>query len=104
MKLVIDIDDEQVLFDIKNRGLEGETETDKVIINALYNGTPLPDNATNGDVIKALFPDIEIADTPCLDKVYTGIPFGKYIGANIDCMREWWNALYKVGDIDGKSD
>ena len=42
MKIVIDIDDEQVLFDIKNRSLEAQTETDKVIINALYNGTPLP--------------------------------------------------------------
>ena len=41
MKLIIDIDDEQVLFDIKNRGLESETETDKVIINALYDGIPL---------------------------------------------------------------
>ena len=43
MKLIIDIDDEQILFDIINRGLEAETETDKVIINALYNGTPLDD-------------------------------------------------------------
>ena len=42
MKIVIDIDDEQVLFDIKNRGLEAKSETDKVIINAIYNGTPLP--------------------------------------------------------------
>ena len=49
MKIVIDIDDEQVLFDIKNRGLEAQTETDKVIINALYNGTPLP--KVHGDLI-----------------------------------------------------
>lgn len=42
MQIVIDIDDEQILFDIKNQGLEGESETDKVIINALYNGTILP--------------------------------------------------------------
>ena len=42
MQIVIDIDDEQVLFDIKNRSLEAKSETDKVIINALYNGTPLP--------------------------------------------------------------
>ena len=41
MKLVIDIDDEQVLFDIKNRCLKAETDTDKVIINAIYNGIPL---------------------------------------------------------------
>lgn len=42
MQIVIDIDDEQVFFDIKNRGLTAETETDKVILNALYNGKPLP--------------------------------------------------------------
>jgi len=42
MQIVIDIDDEYVLSDIKNRSLEAESETDKVIINALYNGTPLP--------------------------------------------------------------
>lgn len=42
MQIVIDIDDEQVLFDIKNQSLEAKSETDKVIINALYNGTTLP--------------------------------------------------------------
>lgn len=49
MKIVIDIDDEQVLFDIKSRGLEAESETDKVIINALYNAIPLPEH--HGDLI-----------------------------------------------------
>lgn len=44
MKMVIEIDDEQVLFDIRNRGLEAKSETDKVIIDALYNGTPLPEH------------------------------------------------------------
>ena len=44
MKIVIEIDDEQVLFDIRNRGLEAKSETDKVIIDALYNGTPLPEH------------------------------------------------------------
>ena len=42
MQIVIDIDDEQVLFDIKNQGFEAESETDKVIIKALYNGIILP--------------------------------------------------------------
>lgn len=63
----------------------------------------IPKNATNGDMIKAVFPDIEIADSPCLDKVYTGIMFGKYIGVNIDCMRDWWSAPYKRGETDGNS-
>ena len=55
----------------------------------------IPENPTNGDMIKALFPDIEIADCTKLDKIYTGIPFGKLIGANRDCMRDWWNAPWK---------
>ncbi len=55
----------------------------------------IPKDATNGDVIKTLFPNIEIADSTSLKSIYTGIPFGEYIGANVDCMREWWNAPYK---------
>ena len=62
---------------------------------AIANGTPIPENPTNGDIIKALFPNIEIYDSEEMKKVYTGIPFGKYIGANVDCMRDWWNAPYK---------
>ena len=42
MELIIKIDDEMVCNDIKNKALEPTSETDKVIINALYNGTPLP--------------------------------------------------------------
>lgn len=56
---------------------------------------PLPNGATNGDVIKALFPDIEIYDSKVMESIYTGIPFGEYIGANVDCMRDWWNAPYE---------
>lgn len=40
MKLIIDIDDEMVCNDIKNKALEPTSATDEVIINALYNGTP----------------------------------------------------------------
>ena len=36
MKLIIDITDEQVCRDIVNGNLEPQTETDKVIIDALY--------------------------------------------------------------------
>jgi hypothetical protein len=49
MKLIIDIDDKDILFDIKNRGFEPQTETDKIIINALYNGKPY--EKTQGDLI-----------------------------------------------------
>lgn len=48
MKLLIDIDDEMVCNDIKNKALEPTSTTDKVIINALYNGTPV---SNEGDLI-----------------------------------------------------
>ena len=40
MKLIIDITDEQVCRDIVNGNLEPQTETDKVIVDALYRGKP----------------------------------------------------------------
>lgn len=44
----------------------------------------IPDNATNGDVINALFSDIGIIQT----NPYTGI---------IEIDLDWWNAPYKEG-------
>lgn len=48
MKLIIDIDDEMVCNDIKNKALEPTSATDEVIINALYNGKPI---SNDGDLI-----------------------------------------------------
>lgn len=67
------------------------------LADAIENGTPIPDNATNGDMIKAIFPNIQISDSEVMKNVYTGIPYGELIGANIDCMREWWNSPYQKG-------
>ena len=47
MKLVIEIDDETVLFDIRNHGLEPKSKTDEVIINSLYNGIPIEEYCKN---------------------------------------------------------
>ena len=81
------------------------TEGVEFVINMIDNAPtvqaiPIPDNATNGDVIQAVFPDIEISDGKGLSKVYTGIPYGELIGANIDCMRDWWNKPYKRSDAE----
>jgi hypothetical protein len=64
--------------------------------NAIANGTPIPDNATNGDVIKAIFPNTEVDDydygkDPVID-VY-GIDDTEYI----TLRKDWWNAPYKKG-------
>jgi hypothetical protein len=47
------------------------------IVRMIQNGTPIPDNATNGDVINALFPNEHDFET--------------------DFDEEWWNAPYRKG-------
>ena len=56
----------------------------------------IPDNATNGDVIKAMFPNTEVDDydygkDPVID-VY-GIDDTEYI----TLRKDWWNAPYQKG-------
>lgn len=91
MKLIIKISEEAYERHKAYKDIYGLSE-------AIAQGTPIPENPTNGDMIKALFPDIEIYDSEEMKSVYTGIPFGKYIGANVDCMRDWWDAPYKENE------
>jgi hypothetical protein len=66
-----------------------------MIENALKNGTPLPDNATNGDVIKTIFDVTEehfydedrMVDVYGLDR--TDDPSTFYA--------DWWNSPYQKG-------
>lgn len=54
----------------------------EIVGKAIVEGSVLPDNATNGDVVKALFPNI--------DKNFS----------NVIDIKLWWNAPYKVGDTE----
>ena len=60
------------------------------IVDCLYaiirNGTPIPNNATNGDVIKAMFKPNHVERTD--DNV---------IVENYDFNKDWWNSLYERG-------
>ena len=82
MKLIIDIPKE-----LKQKIDEGFTN--QVIINKLWdatrNSTPIPDNATNGDVIKILFAD------------FMYIPWKEWLMIDLP----WWNSPYQK---DGKAD
>lgn len=65
------------------------------LIYATANGTPLPDNATNGDVIKAMFPNTKAwvgasSDTTCVE--IEGIMQIHLVPT------DWWNAPYKEND------
>ncbi len=75
MKLIIDIDEND--YEYMKRGYVSSTFN---IFNIIKNGTPIPENATNGDVIKALFPNAQICGV---------------VGENLE--KSWWNALYQKG-------
>ncbi len=74
---------------------EFEKDLIKIGLENVKNIVLVKNGATNGDVIKAIFPNIQISDSEVMKNVYTGIPYGELIGANIDCMREWWKELYQ---------
>lgn len=92
MKLMIDISDstyEAIMArDWKNAGWLFNKE-----LKAIHEGTPIPDNGTNGDVIKALFPRIKIKKFPTFLRVIEG---EEYIPMTYD----WWNSPYKRGDTE----
>lgn len=65
---------------------------------AIRNGIPIPDNATNGDVLQAMFPYVK----PYLDTDLGGcqiVRFDFYKAYNGSCKfsKEWWNSPYQKG-------
>lgn len=56
----------------------------------------MPDNATNGDVIKAMFPNLKTGADPYIPSV--DIYVGGILMMRVD--RYWWNAPYKAGDTE----
>ena len=93
MKLIINISEEDYIY-AKQQVADGITNPFKICI---ANATPIPDNATNGDVIKAMFPNTEVDDydygkDPVID-VY-GIDDTEYI----TLRKAWWNAPYQKGN------
>lgn len=55
-----------------------------ICYKAVCNGTPIPDNATNGQIIQTLFKPNRVEKTD--DDV---------IVENYDFSKEWWNAPYQ---------
>ena len=98
MKLIIEIPDEQIptkheIIDIPTHFI------DKQVVEAGGLGfMQIPDNATNGEVIKAMFPNLEIEYTDTDE--YTNKPrYVKLIVENTIITRmsaDSWNAPYKA--------
>lgn len=105
MKVIIDISEHlyKLLKDLPSDSNEGTIEN--VLMKAVENGTPISDNATNGDVVKTIFPEIEIIDIrTIIDCPEEGtVYFECFEGDNIHSLDlSWWNALYKAESEDKK--
>ena len=104
MQIVINISKEDKdIMECDDDFIDTKFEIIERLLDSVHNGIVLPDNPTNGEVIKALFPGIEVCDNPINEKVYTGIPYNELIGVNIDATHEWWDAPYERGDINADS-
>lgn len=63
----------------------------QIPLEVIANGTPIPDNATNGDVIKVMFSNTEIMITD--ERVFLRDGTIVMIYPLI-----WWNSQYRKGD------
>ena len=95
MKLIIDISEEvrEHIFDLVDNGNEIPLGINAHMIKAIVNGKSIPDNATNGDMIKVLFPNCDYLEFIHDINVYPDKTKQKVVG-NFD--RDWWNAPYKA--------
>lgn len=97
MKIVIDIDENLFtrLFDCGKHDAVDMLN----VCSAVRKGTPLSENTTNGDVIKALFPNAIYTHVNKLSGMnFMRVKGLEAFGVNQDFYDEWWNAPYKGGE------
>lgn len=85
MKVMVELP-EKNYKELRNNFLSAECKS--ILKKAINKGVVIPDNATNGDVIKALFPDCEREsrlNEECIE----------VMGAYRVVDRSWWDAAYK---------
>lgn len=101
MKLIIDID-ENLLEGIKSDDFDFARRVVKnfqaTIASAIANGTPIPDNATNGDIVQMIFPYYSYERNDYVQSTED------YIVDCMECMEhdlyfgyDWWNSPYQKG-------
>lgn len=83
------------LFDDRVKSQKAKTLGDMLdILTAIRDGVKLPENPTNGDVIKALFPDSRIEQQgDCVGIIYEKSK--RHTVYDVSFSIEWWNAPYE---------
>ena len=92
MKLIIDIDKEkynQIIY-----SYQGSNVRPKDYEIAIINGTPIPNNATCGDVIRVMFPYIKVKEHKESNTVIWTLDGLNHHQFELD----WWNARYRKED------
>ena len=94
MKLIIDIDEDYYKKIVKLYYENPFPDKRNIMI---LNGIPLPDNATNGDVLKAMFPNIITDEFATTIHATTKVVSNGVKGSiSYDFWKDWWNASYKA--------
>lgn len=98
MQIVINISEESYKFarECKFKGssrYDWGLSHDKIVL-MIANGTPIPDNATNGDIIKAMFPNAKTWEVT-RDDIHCAFIDFKDICEIKSFPLSWWNAPYK---------
>ena len=97
MQIVIEIDEE--LYTALMNGYEEPYS--RQFSDCVHSGTVLPDNPTNGDIIKAMFPYIEVRDK-C--NMYYSVDIENLSeDARLNTVgfrKDWWNAPYERSTDD----
>lgn len=89
MKVLIDISEEMFKATQTYYSYNTTRLSIKSCIEKIANGTPIPDNATNGDVLKIIFPNTEWEEIHDLKG-----------NKSIGCTNEFFNAPYKEAEND----
>ena len=93
IELVIRIPEEEYRWIMKSdKTVFRDVASKECMLHAIKNGIPLPNNPTNGDMVKAVFPNFEedvtiVGDTILLERY---MPYCK-----MQFHRDWWDAPYK---------
>ena len=87
----------KLIIDIPNKDYEKlkDGHIPFSILDVIQNGTPIPDNATNGDVMKAMFGDGKVSEFIGYVRIIARVGnwFNEGVVAEFD--KDWWNALYE---------
>ena len=106
MKVILELPDEEVEI-IKRNGFNKDGtfsfKLNEVVKQAIRNGVILPDNATNGDMIKAVFPNVQVVDAGIhrITAIFGDCHNMMYRNSYDE---DWWNAPYKGGQGNGNDD